>query len=445
MDHIRGAHDVPWEIKSASLEKYLPPWTVTRKVWSDSFAAQHSGILTDVLLFSDIHLSLVHHYRIHKRSLPHIAFRRNYMSQLRALLPLPAVPPAVGVVSPDSFCSGSLCPVGSPEVMDGSPRTTRCAFRHRRPVQVMEPPVVNIPFLMIQDPLAAAGAVVLDCRRSPLLPVSRDVSGMDLSEFRTPAVMTDVDVLPLEREPLFGGGDLLGLICPELGVTPLVDPGTDVEDERPTPVGSPSPVVDGAVPLSTPLGVDMELVQVFLEVGVLPAMVTPVVVPEGESAMTPAQYPVPPIPELSVVEAASPARPAVGSPARDESLLAQILPSGSVAQVFSSPKSPVLWCMPADSLPSELAAMDQYLPWNASLQVGDSTLLPAPLTPCRMIAGQFASGAGVSSPTGETDVAGGHPRMPDCLGRAPLTFFRIDRILELLHGCSMVCWVVNTA
>ena len=100
MDHIRGAHDVPWDIKSASLEKYLPPWTVMQKVWSDSLAAQHSGILTDVLLFSDIHLSLVHHYRIHKRGLPHIAFRRNYMSQLRALLPFPAVPPAVGWYRP---------------------------------------------------------------------------------------------------------------------------------------------------------------------------------------------------------------------------------------------------------------------------------------------------------------------------------------------------------
>ena len=62
MDHIRGAHDVPWEIKSASLEKYLPPWTATRKVWSDSLASQHSGISTDVLLFSDINLPLVHHY-----------------------------------------------------------------------------------------------------------------------------------------------------------------------------------------------------------------------------------------------------------------------------------------------------------------------------------------------------------------------------------------------
>ena len=110
MDHIRGAHDVPWEIKSASLEQYLLPWTVTRKVWSDSLTAQHSGVSTDVLLLSDIHLSLVHHHRIHKRGLPHIAFRRNYLSQLHALLPLQVVQPADGVVSPDSSSSGSLRP-----------------------------------------------------------------------------------------------------------------------------------------------------------------------------------------------------------------------------------------------------------------------------------------------------------------------------------------------
>ena len=73
-----------------------------------------------------------------------------------------------------------------------------------------------------------------------------------------------------------------------LGDAPLVDPGTDVEDEWPTPVGSPSPVYDGSVPLSVPSGVDMELAHVFLEIGVLPAMVTPIVEPEGESAMTPA-------------------------------------------------------------------------------------------------------------------------------------------------------------
>ena len=117
--HIRGAHDVPWEIKSASLEHFLPPWTVTRRVWTDSMKSQHSGISTDVLLFSDIHLSLVHHYRIQKRGLPHFAFRRNYLSQLRALalLPLQVAQPGDGVVSPDSSGSGSLRPAESPEVV----------------------------------------------------------------------------------------------------------------------------------------------------------------------------------------------------------------------------------------------------------------------------------------------------------------------------------------
>ena len=74
MDHVRGAHDVLWEGNSASLEHFLPPWTVTRQVWTDSLKPQHSGISTDILLFSDI------------RGLPHVAFRTNYMSQLRALL-----------------------------------------------------------------------------------------------------------------------------------------------------------------------------------------------------------------------------------------------------------------------------------------------------------------------------------------------------------------------
>ena len=91
MDHIRGAHNVPGEIRKVSLETFFPPWTVTRQVYTDSLTSRHSGISNDVLLFSDIGLSLVHHYRVHKRGLPHVAFRRNNLSQLRALLPLPTV------------------------------------------------------------------------------------------------------------------------------------------------------------------------------------------------------------------------------------------------------------------------------------------------------------------------------------------------------------------
>ena len=408
------------------------------------------GISTDMLLFSDIHLSLVHHYRIHKRGLPHVAFRRNYLSELRALLPLQVAQPADGVVSPDSSSSGSLHPAESPEVMEKSPRTTRHAYRWRRPVHVMEPSLENIPVLTIQDPSAAAWAVVLGCR-PPLLPVSMDISGVDLSAGRLPAVSAGVDVLPNERGTSFSRGDLIGLICPELGVAPLVDPGTDLEDELLTPVGSPSTDISKSVPTSTSSGVDLELARALMEIGVLPVMVTPIVDPEVGSSMTPAEYPVPPIPELSVVdsvplEVASPARPTGGSPARNESLLCQVSPPGSIAEAVPSPTSPVLRSTDVDSPPSGLAAMDQYLSWSASPPVGetaDSPLLPAPLTPRRIVEEQFVPGSVVASPTGETDVAGGHTRMPDLSREGPFdvhldrsTSGAFPRVLDGMRGCQ---------
>ena len=89
-NHVRYAHRVPEEVKNVRLEKLIPPWTVTRKVYTESLTSRNSGISNDILLFSDIGLSLTHHYRVHKKGVPHVAFRKDYMSQLRAILPLPA-------------------------------------------------------------------------------------------------------------------------------------------------------------------------------------------------------------------------------------------------------------------------------------------------------------------------------------------------------------------
>ena len=237
------------------------------------------------------------------------------------------------------------------------------------------------------------------------------------------------------------------MICPELGVSPLVDPGTDLEDERPTPVGSRSPGIDKSVPLSETSGVDLELVRALLEVGVLPVMVTPIVDPEVGSSMTPVEYPVLPIPELSLVdlvplEVASPASLAGGSPARNESLLCQVSPPGSVAQAGPSLTSPVLRSMPDQSAiwfgsNGPVFAMECF--------PADSPLLPAPLTPRGMVEGKFVPGSVVTCLTGETDVVGGHPRMPRLLGRAPLTFIRTVRLLVPLHRCWIACGVASTA
>ena len=142
-DHVRGAHDFPWIVKTANMEQFVPPWTVHRQVWSDSLKAGHSGISTDIMLFSDLNLSLVHHYRVHKRGLPHIAFRKDYLSKLRAMLSVPVVLPS-DTVSP---------PV---ELRDESPRRSRRAQRRIRPVRVMSGPVSNLLILPLQDPAAGS-------------------------------------------------------------------------------------------------------------------------------------------------------------------------------------------------------------------------------------------------------------------------------------------------
>ena len=90
--------------------------------------------------------------------------------------------------------------------------------------------------------------------------------------------------------------------------------------------------------------------------------------------------------------------------------------------------------------------MDQDLPWSASLPVGesaDSSLLPAPLTPRRMVEGMVVPGSVVSSPPGDTDVVGGHPSMPDLSLEGPFdvhhcrsTSGTSPRVLDGMRGCQ---------
>ena len=108
------------------------------------------------------------------------------------------------------------CLLESPDVVCALPRPSRRAIRRRRPVRVMDSPV-----LMEHNPLAAAGELVFDCR-PPLLPVSMDISGVNVLVILASAVSAEAAAFPPEREQSFGGGggggDLLSLICPELGL-----------------------------------------------------------------------------------------------------------------------------------------------------------------------------------------------------------------------------------
>ena len=92
-------------------------------------------------------------------------------------------------------------------------------------------------------------------------------------------------------------------------------------------------------------GVDLELVQALLEVAVLPMMVTPIVDPVVVSSVTPALYPVPPIPILSVndqvpVFVASSLHEVVESPVLDKSSSSLVSPTGSVSEPITSLISP---------------------------------------------------------------------------------------------------------
>ena len=154
MDHARYAHRVPEEVQSVMLETLIPPWTVMQKVYMESLTSRHSGISNDILLFSDIGLSLAHHYRVHKKSVPHVAFRKNCMSQLLALMALPAAQLAERG-SPEPGCSTME---DSPEAVGTSPRPSRRTFARRRIPRVRETPRRVTPRLTELDPLAAAGA-----------------------------------------------------------------------------------------------------------------------------------------------------------------------------------------------------------------------------------------------------------------------------------------------
>ena len=83
----------------------------------------------------------------------------------------------------------------------------------------------------------------------------------------------------------------------------------------------------------------------------------------------------------------------MGSLARSEIPLRRVASPVSVASYGLSPSSSVLCPAPDVDPPSGLAAMEQDLPWSASLPLGlsvDSPLLPAPLTPSRMVDGVVA-------------------------------------------------------
>ena len=113
-----------------------------------------------------------------------------------------------------------------------------------RPIRVMGELVGDLPILTIQDPSDLQGAIMYDCW-PPLLPVSLQLEDIGLLPLRPTVVSANLAAPPRENGFAVGGVSPEGLAIPELGIAPLTDPETDMEDELPTPDDSPSGSASG--------------------------------------------------------------------------------------------------------------------------------------------------------------------------------------------------------
>ena len=426
MDHILDGHNVPREIKRASLQRLFPPWTVTRERYAESLSAQHSGISNDVLLFSEVGLSLVHHYRVHKVGRPHAMFRGKYLTQLHALLPA-----ARSLTLHDHSDRGRAIQHCRPAVTSTTSQTDGLCDtprpgpgrRQRQQGQIRDMPAQIAPQLTEQDTRMAAGAMVFYYRPA-LLPVSVDVLGIDMRAVRSAISPAESVVVPPELEQQFGGAALFDYIGPELDVAPLLDSGTDLEDELLSPDGSPMVISPVVRRLPAQVEEDVDLAQILAEFGTLPAIVTPINDPQEEREMPPAEYRPPEVPGF-----VTPAGPADGDGRRP--------PTGSVG-CPSSALAALAVPTPERNL---LFPRQMWIGPPSGGETADYRLPTVPL-PSRVTA--------VSQPVDELNTLREHVSVPDLSREGPFDIHRdptsprcIDRvrIVRVVHsGSRLKIW-----
>ena len=120
-----------------------------------------------------------------------------------------------------------------------------------------------------------------------------------------------------------------GVAIPELGVAPLADTGTELEDEPPTPEDSPGMSASGPEEVCLPVlrpalpdVLDLELQKALFDVSVLPVMITPIVDPVVTRPDAPCSYLAPPLPvpqsnDQDPIQRMSPFREVADSPILD--------------------------------------------------------------------------------------------------------------------------------
>ena len=196
---------------------------------------------------------------------------------------------------------------------------------------------MNVPILTEQNPAEMVGESVFDCR-PPGLPVSIPLSGF------SPAVLSETRDCASHQQLEQSSRSIINMDTNEISISGIIgfpwnDSGTDVEDELPSPVAPPDTIMS---PPFTPEDVsdlfgrdtnyDLELADVFQDVTVLPALVTPLEVTDAAVAETAATY----NPPVEPVETSLPARDS----ATEESFL-QLLREPRELQTDTSTASPI--------------------------------------------------------------------------------------------------------
>ena len=234
-------------------------------------------------------MPLTQHYRVYKGSLPHAVFRTDYMDRLRYLLRSPGQsgsPPETGRAS--------------------TPKSVRRLHRSSQPKRLFPEAGDDGPFLTVQNPAEMVGETVIDCRPS-VLPVSIPLSG--LSPDTVSGARRCVSYRPSEKT----GQSIMDMDTNEITINRIVgfewdEAGTDLEDEMPTPVLSPTQIVVPVIPpagTADPFGqgdgFDLDLAKVMCDVSVIPSLISLLQDVEVPLCSIAAEYAAPATPALVTV------------------------------------------------------------------------------------------------------------------------------------------------
>ena len=235
----------------------MPSVVVYRsQIWADALKPCHSGVSMGVLLFSEIQLSLVHHYRVFQRGLPHYAFHKDYLSRLWVFVSQASALPQCGLMSPvpgSSVSPRNVCPC---DAETESPWKTRRVHRRMRPTQIRDEPVcVPSPTTADRAIQDLTGAVIYD-GRARILPVSIQLKDIRRPSRAQPAASASLTAPPAEETMMSRA---------VFDVTSSNYPGTDLEDE-------------------------------LLRISPLPTIVSPLPEPDEALPVSPSLYPAPPVP-----------------------------------------------------------------------------------------------------------------------------------------------------